>query len=223
MTLREVILDTETTGLDHARGDRVVEIGCIELVNTIPTGRTLHKYLNPQRFMPSAAQAVHGLTDEFLAKQPLFADVAADLLLFLDGAKVVAHNAEFDIGFLNAELARIGQPPLACEVIDTVRMARRRFPGAPANLDALCERFGIDKSARDKHGAMLDARLLADVYLELTGGRQPGLVLAIAAATAQVQLHREIRPPRPHQASDAEIAAHQAFLAGIKKAIWRAV
>ena len=222
--MREVVLDTETTGLDHGNGDRVVEIGCVELLNTVPTGRTFHKYLNPQRFMPSMAQAVHGLTDDFLRDKPLFADVCEELATFLDGARVIAHNAEFDIGFLNAELARVDRPPLACEVIDTVRLARRKYPGAPASLDALCDRFKIDKSARDKHGALLDARLLADVYLELCGGRQPGLALAVQAtvATLSTIAQRQPRPPRPHTATPDELVAHQVFLAGLKEPIWLA-
>ncbi len=222
--MREIVLDTETTGLDPGSGDRVVEIGCVELLNTVPTGRTFHKYLNPQRFMPSVARAVHGLTDDFLRDKPLFADVCEELATFLDGARVIAHNAEFDIGFLNSELERVGRPPLACEVIDTVRLARRKYPGAPASLDALCDRFKIDKSARDKHGALLDARLLADVYLELCGGRQPGLALAAQTAVAALSTMEQLqpRPPRPHTPSADELAAHQAFLAGIKEPIWLA-
>jgi DNA polymerase-3 subunit epsilon len=222
--MREVVLDTETTGLDHGSGDRVVEIGCVELLNTVPTGRTFHKYLNPQRYMPSTAQAVHGLTDEFLRDKPLFVDVCEELLTFLDGARVIAHNAEFDIGFLNAELARVERPPLACEVIDTVRLARRKYPGAPASLDALCDRFRIDRSARDNHGALLDARLLADVYLELSGGRQPALALAVQATVAALSAiaQRAPRPARPHQASPDELAAHQAFLAALREPLWLA-
>ena len=220
--MREIVLDTETTGLDPASGHRVVEIGCVELINTIPSGREFHKYLNPQRIMPMAAQAVHGLTDEFLRDKALFADIAQEFLDFIDGARVIAHNAEFDIGFLNSELARLDRPPIAAEVIDTVRLARRRFPGAPANLDALCERFGIDKSARTKHGALLDAQLLAEVYLELSGGRQPDLALAVMATTTVVVVRRELRPARPHAASPEELAAHTAFLAKVKEPIWLA-
>lgn len=222
--MREIVLDTETTGLDPGSGDRVVEIGCVELLNTVPTGRTFHKYLNPQRFMPSMAQAIHGLTDDFLRDKPLFGDVCEELVTFLDGARVIAHNAEFDIGFLNAELARVERPPLACEVIDTVRLARRKYPGAPASLDALCDRFKIDKSARDKHGALLDARLLADVYLELCGGRQPGLALAVQAtvATLSTIAERQPRPARPHSPSGDELTAHEAFLAALKEPIWLA-
>lgn len=220
--MREIILDTETTGLDPGSGHRVVEIGCVELINFIPSGREFHKYLNPQRFMPVAAQAVHGLTDEFLKDKALFADVAQEFLDFIDGARVIAHNADFDIGFMNSELARLERPPIAADVIDTVRLARRRYPGAPASLDALCERFGIDKSARTKHGALLDAQLLAEVYLELVGGRQPDLALAVASTTTVVTVRRELRPARPHAASAEELAVHTAFLAKIKEPIWLA-
>lgn len=218
--MREVVFDTETTGLDPGSGHRVVEVGCVELVNTIPTGREFHKYINPQRYMPSEAQAVHGLSEEFLKKHPVFAEIAEDLVTFLDGARLIAHNADFDIGFLNAEFARLDRQPIVAEVIDTVRLARRRFPGAPASLDALLDRFGIDKSARTKHGALLDAQLLAEVYLELIGGRQPEMVLAVVAAEAVAIIRREARPPRPHAASAPELAAHQIFIASLKEAIW---
>lgn len=218
--MREVVFDTETTGLDPGSGHRVVEVGCVELVNTIPTGREFHKYINPQRYMPSEAQAVHGLSEEFLKKHPVFAEIAEDLVTFLDGARLIAHNADFDIGFLNAEFARLDRQPIVAEVIDTVRLARRRFPGAPASLDALLDRFGIDKSARTKHGALLDAQLLAEVYLELIGGRQPEMVLAVVAAEAVAIIRRETRPPRPHAASAPELAAHQIFIASLKEAIW---
>jgi DNA polymerase-3 subunit epsilon len=219
--LREIVLDTETTGLDPA-SDRVVEVGCVELINSIPTGREFHKYVDPQKMMPYAAQAVHGLTDEFLRGKPLFAEVAEELVTFLDGARVIAHNAEFDVGFLNAEFARLDRPPLATEVVDTVRLARRRYPGAPANLDALLDRFAIDRSARTKHGALLDAQLLAEVYLELIGGRQPGLALTVAASATAAPTRREPRPARPHAPSAEELAAHAAFLAKIKESIWLA-
>ena len=219
--MREVVLDTETTGLSHADGHRVVEVGCDELMNCIPTGRIFHKYVNPERYMPSEAQRVHGLTTEFLAKHKLFADIAEELMEFIDGARLVIHNAEFDLGFLNMELGRADRPPIAAEVIDTVRVARRKFPGAPASLDALCERFGIDKSAREKHGALLDSQLLAEVYLELVGGRQTALSLSAAAAAQTVAVvERPVRPPRPHTASAEELAAHAAFLAKIKEPIW---
>jgi len=217
--VREIVLDTETTGLDPA-SDRVVEIGCVELINSIPTGREFHKYVNPQKMMPYAAQAVHGITDEFLRDKPLFAEVAEELLTFLDGARVVAHNADFDMGFLNSELARLDHPPLAGDVIDTVRLARRRYPGAPASLDALLDRFAIDRTARAKHGALLDAQLLAEVYLELIGGRQPDLALAVSETTGVLLVRREPRAARPHAASPEELAAHAAFLAKIKEPIW---
>ena len=219
--VREIVLDTKTTGLDPAN-DRVVEIGCVELINSIPTGREFHKYVNPQKMMPYAAQAVHGITDAFLKDKPLFAEVAEDLVAFLDGARVIAHNADFDIGFLNSEFARLDRPPIAADVIDTVRLARRRFPGAPASLDALLDRFAIDRSARTNHGALLDAKLLAEVYLELIGGRQPDLALTVVATTSTLLVKREPRPARPHAASAEELAAHAAFLTKIKEAIWLA-
>ena len=217
--MREIVLDTETTGLNHGGGDRVVEIGCVELVNYIPSGETFHAYVNPERAMPPGAERIHGLSDAFLRDKPLFAEVAEALLEFVAGDRVVAHNAEFDIGFLNAELSRAGRPPLANPVVDSVRLARRRFPGAPASLDALCERFGIDASAREKHGALLDAHLLAEVYLELVGGRQPALGL-VSEATSAAPVRREPRAPRPHAPTAAEVAAHAAFLAGIAEPIW---
>src|ERR1700733_6083279 len=177
--MREIVFDTETTGLDPAFGHRVVEIGCVELFNHVPTGQTWQTYLNPEREMPVEASIVHGLKDEFLAKQPLFAKVADKFLEFIGDAPIVAHNAGFDMGFINAELTRHGFAPLAEDrAIDTVKMARRMFPGAPASLDALCKRFGVDATNRQLHGALLDARLLADVYLELRGGRQPDLAIA---------------------------------------------
>lgn len=219
--MREVVLDTETTGLDP-KTHRVVEIGCVELVNSIPTGREFHTYLRPDDdYMPSEAFNIHGISQEFLRDKPRFPEVASDLLAFLDGARLVAHNAEFDIGFLNAELARAEYPPLAGEVLDTVRLARRKFPGSPANLSALCERFGVDASAREKHGALLDAHLLVEVYVELAGTRQPGLGIVVEArAEAGPAVHRERREPRPHAATAGELAAHRAFLAGISEPVW---
>jgi len=202
----------------------VVEIGCIELANHVATANHFHVYINPECPMPSAAQAVHGLSDEFLADKPRFADVADAFLDFVGDAPLVIHNAAFDMGFLNAELARIGRPPIPeSQAIDTVSMARRKHPGAPASLDALCRRFGIDNSARTLHGALLDAELLAEVYLELIGGRQPGFELGAAepAAQAAAQASRAARPPRPHAASDAERAAHEKFLEKIDDPLWR--
>lgn len=218
--MREVVFDTETTGLDPAVGHRLVEFGCVELENHVPTGRTLQGYVNPGRPMPSEAFAIHGLSDEFLAGFPPFADAVDKLLEFLGESPLVIHNADFDMRFLNWELSLLGRPGLpASRAIDTVGLARRRFPGAPASLKALCQRFGIDDSARDLHGALLDARLLADVYLELVGGREPGLALAAtrrtAAATAAGE--RPPRPPRPHAPSEAERAAHAAFVADLAR------
>lgn len=220
--MREIVLDTETTGLDPAEGHRIVEIACIELANHLPTGQVFHRYVNPERAVPPEAQAVHGLTDAFLAQHAPFAAVADDLLAFLAEDPLVIHNAEFDIKFLNAELRRIERPPLACAVVDTLSLARRRNPGAPASLDALCRRFAIDNSAREKHGARLDCELLAAVYLELIGGRQPGLDLA-AAARAEAGRRgtaRPVRTPRAHAPSEAERAAHAAFLARLKSPLW---
>lgn len=226
--MREIVLDTETTGFNPQAGDRLVEIGCIELVNHIPTGRHFHVYVNPERSMPEDAFKVHGISDEFLKDKPLFAAVARDFCDFIGEDMLVIHNAAFDLGFLNAELARLeaGYPHLAMErAIDTVKIARAKFPGAQASLDALCKRFNIDNSARTKHGALLDAELLAEVYLELIGGRQQGLGLAgldagaEAMSTAPLQ-RGPARPPRPHAASDAELAAHAAFIAKLKDALW---
>lgn len=222
--MREVVLDTETTGLDPLAGNRVVEIGCIELVNLVATGRSLQLYLNPEMPMPAGAQEVHGLSDEFLADKPLFADKADELLEFLGDAQLVIHNAQFDLGFLNAELARAGKPKLTNAYVDTVSMARRKFPGQRASLDSLCDRFGIDNTKRTKHGALLDSELLAEVYLELSGGRQRDLGLAPEMAAAGVQgivtQTLALRPPRPHAASAAELAAHAEFLNKISEPIW---
>lgn len=220
--MREIVLDTETTGLDPDGGDRIVEIGCIELVNHIPSGEAFHAYVNPERAMPAGAFEVHGLSDEFLADKPLFASVADGLLAFLGDSMLVIHNAQFDLGFLNAELGRLDRDPLpASRAIDTVGLARRKFPGAPANLDALCRRFGVDNAARTRHGALLDAELLAEVYLELIGGRQPSLGLG-AARTVETEAREERarRPPRGHAPSEEESAAHAAFLKKIKNPIW---
>ena len=224
--MREIIFDTETTGLDPLQGHRVVEIGCVELRNHIATGKVFHAYLNPQRAVPSEAAMVHGLTDEFLADKPLFAEVVEEFIAFLGDAPLVAHNASFDMNFVNAELTRLGFPTLPKErATDTVQMARRKFPGAPASLDALCKRFGVDVSSRKLHGALLDAQLLAEVYLELRGGRQTDLVLApqkvdieTVVTEARARVHRE---PRPHAASAEERAAHEAFLELITDPLWK--
>ena len=221
--MREIVLDTETTGLspiDH----RVVEIGCIELFNHVATGKEFHCYLNPERDMPSEAEAVHGLSGEFLSDKPLFSAVVEEFLTFVGESPVIAHNAGFDMGFINAELRRVQRAPLLADrAIDTVLLARRKFPGAQASLDALCRRFQIDTSARTKHGALLDAQLLSKVYLELIGGREPGLALAVldtAGGSTAITVERVAREPRPHAPSDAERAAHGAFVATLKNAIW---
>jgi DNA polymerase-3 subunit epsilon len=222
--MREIVLDTETTGFDPATGHRVVEIGCLELVNHVVTGNEFHRYLNPERDMPAEAEAVHGLSVAFLSDKPLFSSVAEEFLAFIGESPIIAHNAGFDLAFINAELRRAGRQTFPADrTIDTVTLARRKFPGAQASLDALCRRFQIDTSARDKHGALLDAKLLSKVYLELIGGREPGLALAAAdgaAAAAQLVTLRDVRAPRPHAATPEEQAAHAAFIAKIVNAIW---
>jgi DNA polymerase-3 subunit epsilon len=222
--MREVVLDTETTGLDPADGHRVVEVACVELVNLLPTGVELHFYCNPERDMPVEAMAVHGLSREFLADKPLFADQVDKFLDFMAGARLVAHNAEFDVRFLQAELKACRRPRLTSEVVDTLALARRKFPGSPASLDALCRRFGIDLSERAKHGAMIDTKLLAKVYLELMGGQQPDLGLAAGAAAAKAAadgaVRRIPRPARPHAASAGEMAAHKLLIEGLKDSLW---
>ncbi len=221
--MREIVLDTETTGFDPLSGHRVVEIGCIELFNHIATGKEFHAYLNPERDMPSEAEAVHGLSSAFLADKPLFGAVVEDMLTFIGEAPIVAHNAGFDMNFINAELTRVGKRPLPTNrAIDTVTLARRKFPGAQASLDALCRRFSIDTSARDKHGALLDAKLLAQVYLELVGGREPGLMLASAESVEVREIIRAAaaRPAREHAPSAEELAAHAAFVGNLKNPIW---
>ncbi len=223
--MREIVLDTETTGLDPASGHRVVEVACLELINHLPSGRQFQRYLNPERDVPDDAYAVHGLSAAFLADKPRFAEVAEDLLAFIGSAPLVIHNAEFDLRFLNAELALLGRPSLdPSAAVDTLQLARRKFPGAPASLDALCRRFGIDNSARGLHGALLDAELLSEVYLELIGGRQAGLDLVqaeVMAAAATAASAGPARPPRPHAPSPDELAAHAALLDRLKRPIWR--
>ena len=220
--MREVVLDTETTGLNPSTGDRIVEIGCVELVNHVATGKSFHQYINPQRSMPNEALHVHGLSDEFLADQPVMADVMADFIEFIGDAPLIIHNADFDMGFINAELKLLGQTQLQMSrAVDTVRLAREKFPGAPASLDALCKRFGIDNSSRSLHGALLDSQLLADVYLELIGGRQPDFELAADRVAAPVAARDAVRrEPRPHAASEEELAAHKTFVKKLKSPIW---
>jgi len=224
--MREIVLDTETTGLDPLDGHRLVEIGCIELVNGIPSGQTFHCYFNPERGMPAEAFAVHGLSEDFLKDKVFFAEAADDLVAFLADAPLVIHNAAFDLGFLNAEFERAGRPPLARDrLVDTLLIARRKHPGGSNRLDDLCARYGIDNSRRTKHGALLDAELLAEVYVELTGTRQAQLVLAqasIAGRLAGEPIIVRVRPtPLVSALSAEERAAHRAFLADLGDgAIW---
>lgn len=223
--MREIIFDTETTGLDPKDGHRVVEIGAVEISNLIPTGRVFHVYINPERDMPEEAFRVHGLSGEFLSGQKKFAEIASEFLDFIEDSPLVAHNAEFDVRFLNAEFGLLKLPPLApARIVDTLAMARRLNPGSPASLDALCQRYGVDLSRRDKHGALLDARLLAEVYAELRGGRQAALSLAsVGVARRRAQTDELLRarpaPPAPRLSAE-EIAAHRAFVATMKAPLW---
>ena len=226
--MREIVFDTETTGLSPLTGDRMVEIGCVELFNKVETGRTFHGYFNPDRSMPSGAEAVHGLSEVFLSDKPRFHERVDELLEFLGDCPLVAHNASFDFGFLNHELGACGRA-LVClsRMIDTLALARTRHPGAKHSLDALCTRFGIDRSLRIKHGALIDAQLLTQVYIELTGGRQIGLSLNVEAAATPASASLEaapivlaVRPPRPHRASDQELERHAAFVAALVDPIW---
>jgi DNA polymerase III subunit epsilon len=227
--MREVVLDTETTGLDPSDGHRIVEIGAVELFNHLPTGRTYHQYINPQRAMPKEAFEVHGLGDDFLRDKPVFRAIGRAFLDFVADARLIIHNAAFDMKFLNAELGLAGLPPLAPDrALDTLLIARQRFPGSPASLDALCRRFGVDNSAREKHGALLDSEILAEVYLELVGGRQPDLVLAPEARRDGVQDAAPPWRPRPRpvplspRLTEGERAAHDAFVAGMgDAALWK--
>ncbi|MBV1702801.1 MAG: DNA polymerase III subunit epsilon [Hyphomicrobiales bacterium] len=222
--MREIVLDTETTGLDPAKGDRLVEIGCVELLNTIPTGKEYHVYINPERDMPEAAFNVHGLSQAFLSDKPKFADVATEFLEFIENAPLIIHNAEFDIRFLNAELARVQKPDLEMHrVIDTLMLARRKHPGQSNGLDALCQRYNIDNTKRTKHGALIDSYLLAEVYAELTGGRQTAMSLdQNAARRGSVKAPTKQRPePFKWGASADEQSAHAGFIAEMgEKAIW---
>jgi len=229
--MREIVFDTETTGLSHASGDRMVEIGCIELFNRNETGNSFHAYFHPDRDMPIEAERVHGLSIGFLSDKPRFHEGAEALLEFLGDAPLIAHNAPFDFGFLNAELLLCGREIVSLDrMIDTVAMARSRHPGAKHSLDALCTRYGIDRSHRVKHGALLDAQLLAQLYVELCGGRQIGLGLGEAAASAlavataaqiaAMPAVRPVRPPRPHAASPIEIERHEAFVATLINPVW---
>ena len=236
--MREIVLDTETTGLSPDQGHRVVEIGCVEMINHVATGQVFHAYINPERDMPEEAFSVHGLSEAFLRDHPKFAEVVEKFLAFIGDDPLVIHNAQFDMGFLNAELERAGQPPLEMSrAIDTVKMARQKFPGAQASLDALCRRFDIDNSNRELHGALLDARLLADVYLELKGGRQTGFGLdadmeqsaglsgthRAPGAKTDIRVEtRQKREPRLFQPSAEELARHEAFIQTLGNALWKA-
>ena len=225
--MREIVFDTETTGLNPAGGDRLVEIGCVEMFNRVETGRHFHAYFNPDRMMPSEAEAVHGLSTIFLSDKPRFGERVEELLEFLGDAPLIAHNASFDFGFLNHELTLCSRPSICLSrMVDTLVIARTRHPGAKHSLDALCTRFGVDRSHRVKHGALLDAQLLAQVYVELTGGRQIGL--GLVADTQDAELRdvpgtvrvRELRNPRPHHVSSEELERHRAFIAKLDNALW---
>ncbi|WBO22591.1 DNA polymerase III subunit epsilon [Sphingomonas abietis] len=232
--MREIVFDTETTGLSPSNGDRLVEIGCIELVNKVETGATYHAYFHPDRDMPMEAERVHGLSITFLSDKPRFHETVEDLLAFLGDSPLIAHNASFDFGFLNAEMTRCERPIVSLDrMIDTLAIARTRHPGAKHSLDALCTRYGIDRSHRVKHGALLDAQLLAQLYVELTGGRQIGLGLADSAATSAVPtivagsdaapIARAVRAPRPHAANSVEIERHKAFVATLMNPVWASI
>jgi DNA polymerase-3 subunit epsilon len=225
--MREIVLDTETTGTDPAAGDRIIEVGCVELVNQFPTGRTFHAYVNPQRAVSHGAFNVHGLSEAFLAEKPVFAAIADELLEFVGDGRLVIHNAAFDIAFLNAEFSRTGHPPLnMMRVIDTLTLARRRHPGAPNNLDALCARYGIDNARRTKHGALLDAEILSEVYIELIGGKQADLGLTMRPIAIAQPGAAEIVVPRLRvtvsRLTDTEREAHLAFIATLgENSVWR--
>ncbi|MFK7843340.1 MAG: DNA polymerase III subunit epsilon [Sphingorhabdus sp.] len=229
--MREIIFDTETTGFDPQKGDRMVEIGCIEMIDRVETGQTFHCYYNPERAMPKAAENVHGLSDVFLSDKKLFAAGAEELLAFLDDSNLVAHNAQFDFNFLNAELVLCGYQPISrFRMIDTLAIAKSKHPGAKLSLDALCSRYGIDRSHRVKHGALLDAELLTQLYIELTGGRQIGLGLAEKSkgqdsqdstrSTSQQTERKQFMAPREHHPSAEELVRHKAFMEGIENPLW---
>jgi DNA polymerase-3 subunit epsilon len=224
--MRQIILDTETTGMDPLQGDRLVEIGCVEMVNQVRTDRTYHQYLNPERDVPMEAVAVHGLSTEFLKNHPTFSEVVEEFLAFIGDAELIIHNASFDLKFLNAELAALGYKPIAhTRVIDSLLLARQKFPGAPASLDALCKRFNVDNSGRQFHGALLDAELLADVYIELLGGRQRGIfgddgAEDDGAENALAKARKKKRQKRDFAVSGEELAAHAAMLQKMKNPLW---
>jgi len=226
--MREIVFDTETTGFNFPGGDRMVEIGCVELVNRVETGRTFHAYYHPERDMPAEAERIHGLSATFLSKYPVFSAGVEELIAFIGDAPLIAHNATFDMGFLNGELQRCRRDPVCMtRMRDTLAMAQKRHPGAKHTLDALCSRYGIDRSHRVLHGALLDAQLLAQVYVELTGGRQIGLGLLADAAPAAAPVRpppasSDVRPPRVFRASEGELAAHAAFMTRATDPLWGA-
>jgi len=227
--MREIVLDTETTGLDPAEGHRIIEIGCVELINYLPTGRVYHTYINPERDVPSEASAISGIKTDFLKPFPVFANIVDDFLTFLGEDKLVIHNASFDLKFLNAEFGRLNHPPfLPHRATDTLKIARTKFPGSPASLDALCRRFQIDLSTRTKHGALVDSELLAKVYLELIGGRQTTFSFDGGASEKSVSkdgninaVERALRIARPHQPTPEELAAHQKLIGTLKEPLWK--
>ena len=222
---REIVLDTETTGFEPSQGHRLVEIGCLELINHIPSGQIFHTYINPERDVPQGAYDVHGLSFDFLKAHPLFKDVGSLFLDFIGDAPLIIHNAKFDMKFINSELKDHDWPEIPfTRAIDTLAIARKKFPGSPASLDALCKRFGVDNKARDKHGALLDAELLAQVYLELIGGKQPGLSLDFSSQTIELEngekKEKQSRPPRPHGPTEEEIVLHQEIIGRLHKPLW---
>ena len=223
--MREIVLDTETTGLDPNTGDRIIEIGCVELINHMPSGETYQQYINPERDMPAESFRIHGLSEAFLADYPVFAEVVDGFLDFIGDAKLVIHNAAFDIKFINAELEQLGFAALPMtRAIDTVQIARTRYPGASASLDDLCRRFGVDNTSRTLHGALLDSSLLAEVYIDLIGAREPGFDLAARDTGPVVQAQRRdkvVRPARPHAPSTVELAAHETLVTRLDDPIWQ--
>lgn len=221
--MREIVMDTETTGLDPYDGHRLVEIGAVEVVNYMPTGNTYHQYINPERDMPEEAFKIHGISAEFLADKPVFRDVVDGFLDFIGEDRMVIHNASFDMKFLNAELEALDRPRLPMDrALDSLKLAQRKFPGSPNNLDALCKRFNVDLSVRVKHGALLDSELLAEVYLNLMGGRQTGLDLAQAGKQeVAVKVKRAVRAPRTFAVPETDLANHRAFVETLKDPIWR--